>query len=756
MFLILFLAATLMSIGALTLFDYGKSFDKRAQELNAPHLIGIIDKTYYGPAHLDYLRSDPAVKQTAAEDILFMANCSFWYGDGKNTQYIVIQNAAINRDMSPLTFIGETDCSEYYTIFAPYMLHVGGGYEVGDNFILEYGNREYSFRIGGFVEDIMLGASNMGIFGFYMPEALFKKFSAEGYALPAVLISAQLTDVALGEEVCNGFMAYCGEGKGAIWGFSLTLLKMARTMMSDLVSVLMVAFALIITVTALIVIHFRISDSIQDDIKDIGILKAMGYTNRQIKVSVLLQFLSVAVLASVAGIIASYLLISLVSLMFSIQTGLIWRQGFAPATSALCLFMVVFAVAANVFFSLRKVKSLHPIMAIRVESPKGGLKRNHFTLDRAKGGLQYLLAGKLFMENLRQNIVIALIIATVTFASAFGIVIYYNMAVNTKSFIDTIGGEICSVIVSPAANISAAKLREEIGKMKEVNQAIFFDQDITTISEEDYFVMISQDFDELCGQMLYKGNYPKSAGEVAIGGFGAAKLGKNIGDTVRISFENEEAEYVISGFIQSGNNIGRQLTLTEEGFIKLKPDYMPTEIYVYLKEGERADAFVETLVSRYGSAINKPVNMDEIIEGQSRSYVIIIELMSLVVLLITGVVVFLILYFVIKTMIVRKKRRFGIQKALGYTTFQIMQQIALGFLPVALGGALLGSVIGCFGINPLMTALFKTVGIMRFDMIISYIWLIALCIGLTILSYIIAMVITYRIRRISAYILVTE
>jgi putative ABC transport system permease protein len=131
-------------------------------------------------------------------------------------------------------------------------------------------------------------------------------------------------------------------------------------------------------------------------------------------------------------------------------------------------------------------------------------------------------------------------------------------------------------------------------------------------------------------------------------------------------------------------------------------------------------------------------------------------LLSVIVLLITAVIVFLILYFVIKTMVSRRRRRFGAQKALGYTTYQIMQQISLSFLPVAVSGALLGAVASFLWINPLLTLLFRSIGIMRFDLIISFTWLGALCIGVVVLSYAMAMMISSRIRRISAYVLVTE
>jgi len=41
-------------------------------------------------------------------------------------------------------------------------------------------------------------------------------------------------------------------------------------------------------------------------------------------------------------------------------------------------------------------------------------------------------------------------------------------------------------------------------------------------------------------------------------------------------------------------------------------------------------------------------------------------------------VVMLMLYLIVKTMIIRRRRELGIQKALGFTTLQLMNQIVWG------------------------------------------------------------------------------
>ena len=756
MLLIIIVAAALLNIGALALYDFGLFLDKKIAELNAPHISIIIEKSAYRPAHRDFLASDSLVSEISTEDILFLPICSFLFGNGKMTQNVAIQNAGIERQMSPLSIVGESLMPGKNSIYAPHILSLGGGYALGDEITLEFDNNEYTFIIAGFVEDIMLGSMNMGVVGFYMPEPVYKRFMSSGSALSAVMLSAHLSDWRYSEDVYHGSSLYYTNSGGLLYGMPITLVKMARSLTANLTSLLIVAFAAIVTIIALIVIRFRINDSILDDIKDIGVLKAMGYTSRQAKASMMWQFLSITFLGAVLGIAVSYMLLPIVSALFSAQAGLIWHQGLAPATSMVCLVILLAAVVLNVLYCSRRVKNLNPIDAIRGDIKVSGAKKNYFRLDKAKGGLQFPLACKLIMQNPGQNIMIAMIIAAVTFASAFGLVFFYNMAVDSESFIKTIAGEICSVAVIPVSNTQTARLREEITSLPGVRKAIYFDDIMALINEEFFVVNVTEDFNEVEGQMLYEGSYPQAADEVVIGGSMAKQLGKEIGDTLKISSGTKDAQYIISGFIQSGNNVGRTLALTVEGIKRIVPDYLPAIIYVHLQAGEEADVFIELLEKRFGSIITTPVNMDEMIAAQTSSYITILTLATIVILIITALIVTLILYFIIKTMVIRKRRYFGVQKALGYVTSQLVQQISLSFIPVALAGSLLGIILIYLGVNPLISALFRATGLMRIDLVIAHSWLIILCVCIAVLSYIVAVLISVRVRKISAYTLVTR
>ncbi|HKL99170.1 MAG TPA: ABC transporter permease, partial [Mobilitalea sp.] len=114
------------------------------------------------------------------------------------------------------------------------------------------------------------------------------------------------------------------------------------------------------------------------------------------------------------------------------------------------------------------------------------------------------------------------------------------------------------------------------------------------------------------------------------------------------------------------------------------------------------------------------------------------------------------LYFVINSSVTRKKRDLGIQKAIGFTTFQLMNQLSLGLLPPVIAGVCAGSILGATLSNPIMSLAQKGMGVMKADYIITPVWFAIFAAAIVMISYLTSMLITYRIRKISAYALVTE
>jgi putative ABC transport system permease protein len=107
-------------------------------------------------------------------------------------------------------------------------------------------------------------------------------------------------------------------------------------------------------------------------------------------------------------------------------------------------------------------------------------------------------------------------------------------------------------------------------------------------------------------------------------------------------------------------------------------------------------------------------------------------------------------------MILNRSRDFGIQKALGFTTGQLMVQVALNYTPIVLVVVTVGCLAGFYGFNPLFTMLVHSAGIMSANMPPALLHTICTSLGLTVFAFAMSMLMSWRIRTISPYEMVTN
>ena len=71
-------------------------------------------------------------------------------------------------------------------------------------------------------------------------------------------------------------------------------------------------------------------------------------------------------------------------------------------------------------------------------------------------------------------------------------------------------------------------------------------------------------------------------------------------------------------------------------------------------------------------------------------------------------------------------------------------------------GLLGGSLLGAFFTNPLMTMVMSGAGMMKATFIVDPLWVTTFSAGIMAFSYALSLFVTWRIRKITAYALVTE
>lgn len=760
LFILIFIAGLLLNIGMTVIFKINTFYDDKVKELHDSHLSMIMSSSDYEPSKGDFLKSYSGVSESEMESILLMSTAKFRYGNSEMNQSAALLNADANRTIAPLKLMEKIDLSNEPDIYLPYSFKVSGGYKLADTFTITYQEKEYRYRVAGFFEATMLGTTNTTLMKYFLPDPEYRQLTDQLGGAKGTFISAILKDSTQSARLLQDYNKLYPrlneEWKSSFfWSMDIEMMKSVSTLTIHIVAMILVAFAAIIVLVALIVIKFRVTNSIEDGIVNIGVLKAVGYTSRQIMYSIILQFMLITFIAGIVGVAASYMVMPVFGGVISSLSGLLWIQSFNIGINLTSILIVAVLVLTVTLFSSMRIRKLHPIAALRGGIITHSFKKNLFPLDKAMGGLNFMLACKTMMANSRQNIMIAMIMAAVTYASVFSIVLYYNVVTDKTAFVHLVGAETSNVIVQSKSGMDSEKLITAIEQMDGVEKTAILDFISMQIDGQPFYMNISDDYSKLENQAVYEGRYPQYDNEIAISWAVSQLLHKKIGDTVMVEEGDAGYPFLITGLSQSISNMGQLTSVTLAGIRQLIPDYTGTMINVYLKGTDNA-SFIENIKTQYGDLAIEYTDVDETITSQSSVYISAVFAVMVLVLTVTVLVVVLILYLVIKTMILKRKREFGIFKATGYTTLQLMTQIMLSFVPIVITGVTIGGVLGIQYTNSMLTLLLSGAGIHNAQFMIEVPLIIGLCIGLVLLSYLVSMIVSRRIKGISAYELITE
>lgn len=757
-------AALLLNVGLTIIAAMGSFYDHKVEELNDPHVIMVMKREDYKPENGDFFKSYSGVKTAETEPVVVMSSVSFRYGGSDMNSALAVLNADASRQLAPLKLVNKLDTvPDGEAAYLPYSFSKSGDYSLGDTVTITYQDASYSYRIAGFFETTMLGTNNMGVMKLFLADAAYQELSGKtGESASGILMSAALEDMkhsgAILEDYHQAF-PLSSDGVNAPFHYmaDIEVMKQVSGLPTNMVAMILVAFAAVIVLVSLIVIRFRVTSMIEDGIANIGVLKALGYTSRQIAAAYIWQFALVSLLAGIAGVALSYAFFPMFGGIIASLTGLLWVQGFDVVLNLASILFVLVSVAAVALLSSRRIRKLHPVAALRGGLTTHSFKKNYFPFDKARGGLQLLHACKSMMMNNRQNAMITVIMICVTFASIFSIVLYDNIAREKTAFIHLVGAETSNVAVQANAEANSGKLRASIEQMEGVRKTVILDPVWmkVDVDGQSIYTSISDDFSKLNNQTVYEGRFPKHDNEIAISWAVAKLLGKGIGDTVSVEAGGASNSYLVTGLSQSISNMGQAVYLTLPGIQHLIPDYEGVFIQVYL-DGVTNEAFINDVKVQYGHMTDDIVDIDSTVESQSSIYSSAVFAVMAIVLIITIMVVVLILYMVIKSTLLKRKRDFGILKATGYTTLQLMNQLALGYIPIMLAGVTIGGVLGSLYTNSVLTLLLSGAGIHNVQFTIKLPYIAALCIGLVTLAYAVSMTAAYRMRKITAHGLITE
>jgi ABC-type antimicrobial peptide transport system permease subunit len=575
----------------------------------------------------------------------------------------------------------------------------------------------------------------------------------------------------------------------------------------ELLSIIIAILSGVIVIAVMIMIRFRIVSDLKEQILSIGVLEALGYTSGEIAASYVAEYMLLALAGAVIGIVPSYFFakVQLHSAASSVNYGGAVAVPVIPILC--CVIIILLFVGLTAMSRALAVRKYPPVLAFRKGIETHSFKKNLVPLEKTRGSVHVRLAMKEFLQGARNQIGLTVCIAACTVMVLLSFMIGSFFSSADRILGSVCGHEMCDMRIEGTVDIDPEAFVAELESMPEVKKVLTPAVGIgVKINGNDNSVGLEvyEDYAKTSTILLTEGRLPEHDNEVALAVQEKKGIGVEVGDTVTIEYGKVKRDYLVTGCVNSAVD-PMTAYLTTEGFKRMNPAYVPHTFDMYLNEGVDKNAFADFLKGRYGKEIaqykdgevtgdtleerirsaanakmakamtEKGVSYmeysiqvgDQVITGSTSAMKIrkltfvkeenqeIASMLcisfagiSIGMMIASGVIVILMLAILMASTIRKQYRELGILKSLGYTSRELMFQMAFRIIPVAL----IAVVIGTFLSIPLMGIVgafvckieVSVMGILFMDLAI-----LAFCFGC-------AYTCARRIKKISAYELITE
>lgn len=749
---LILLASCMLNLWLMLATDYKQNFDRYHEKLHAEHVTLVLtgEDEEMRAFVAAILEADERTAEYSIEDALAMVGSFAYNGGEMNTEFVVLERqAALERPLGRPEIVEEGEAAS--GVYIPMLYGAGGGHKTGETLELTIGSQTREYPICGYLNSVMAGSHNCSMALLLLTKDRYGELKESGAAPVSTLVSVRLWD----KMESEAFEAMLKNAVSAKYPQVRTLsncyqlVSKSRYISQMICSGVVSAMAFFVLVIALVVIVSNVADYIQENMKKLGALKAVGYTSGQLLAALQLQFVGIAALTSAAGAGLSYALFPVVNEIMISQTGIPYPLRFLPLPFAAAVCLVSAAAALAVWVSSRRIGRIEPIAALRQGMKTHSFRRNHVPLAQTRMPLHAALALKTTLGSVKRNVTICITMLVLSLVVVFSGVMVENMMKDITPFIELIVGETADACI----NVEAERERDFLQIMQtdgRVEKAyLYTSAEVRHAGGVALLATISDDFARVNNQnVCFEGRFPRYDNEVAVAAKYAREQGLRMGDEITLTAGGEEAVFLISGFTQISNNLGKDCLLTRGGYERMNR-LTNESYYINLKDGTDIDAFNEEINGRLGNGVNIVINIQAVINGTSGVYVDMMTYIVAAILVLSVLIVSFVLFLLVRTMLGNKKLDYGILKALGFTTGQLIVQTALSFMPAVALSTAAGLLISALVINPLLSVFLSGIGIVECTFAVPAGWTAAAGCGLLLLVFGITCLLSLKIGKIA-------
>ena len=746
----------LMATFAVSITQIGSAFDRAFEETGCADFVLLFQADKYRDIYRDILEEEYHVTDVRESSVLYGAGASVLSKQGESIAYnMIFADENTERKMENFQKLNALPDDEIeklsHPVWLPQYFEITVGYAPGETFTFVSGGRDYPFTIAGFYNTGLYNSSSMLKCIISEDDRVLLSAVYEEYRMIAFDTEREFSY----EEYYEKCAAKSNENVlSAVMPLDKDMEKMVETAYLAVFLYMSVFLSIVTMISALFLILHKISKDMEEQMVQIGVLEALGYTSRALSLSYICEYiLTGGVGAVIGGITAA----AFSPVMDTLTRGMMNRDVHTDVNILRILIVVIATIALVTFFALSKaarVKKLPPVVAFRK-----GIKTHHFgknilPLEKMRHSINIRLAFKGIFNDLHSNIGTGICMIAAGVAIMFSLYLFDFFKSGYNGLIGVLGMETPDINIIMMNGVNGEKFCDEIRKFPEVEKVLL------TRAMGDYVeikgcnqsaaVFSYADFSLTDNIRLKAGRFPEYDNEIMISARREKTENRHVGDSIIIKGDVCEKSYIITGIVTAMNNNGISVYMTEDGFRRIRPNDRPNAVEITLKNEDERPAFTDKLTALYGASakdtayeqtvqgsleerirakadekmavlisqygvtdvdyairigdtvisgnssrfvIKEISSMKDFLKSQMESIAAVTKTFSFCAVIFIAVVVAVILGIIAVSAVKRQRREFGIMKSMGYTSRELMLQLTLRILPVTIISSCIAAVL---------------------------------------------------------------
>lgn len=678
-------ASMLVSLAAILVVNLSDALDTLMTQAKTPHFMQMHSGDIDTARLITFAEQNKNVDEYQVVEFLGMDGSQIFLGENSLANSVQDNGLSIQNEKFDflLDMNGNIINVSDGEIYVPVAYMKDNTTKVGDKAVIS--GKE--FTVAGFLRDSTMNSSLSASKRFLVSKNDFTEIKDLGSM--EYLIEFRLKDFTKIGEFETAYASAGLEANGPT--VTYTLFKTMNAISDGMMIAVILLVSSLVVAIAFMSIRFTLLAKIEDDYREIGVMKAIGLRLSDIKKIYLVKYASLAGAGSILGFFLSLMFQGMLLENIRLYMGESENSSFALFLGIIGILFVFLAIVAYVNLVLKYFSKISAAEAIRFgtsQVKKVGGKRLSLMKNRLISTNIFLgIKDVLVRKRLYATMLVVLVIST------FIIIVPQNLynTISSKSFIQYMGIGDYDLRIQT----SISDKTNEIVKMIERDSAVSKYAVLTTKtfkikksdgSEENIKVELG---DHSAFPIEYSvGRAPVRDDEIALSAINADEMSKKVGDVISLLIEGKEKELEVTGVYSDVTNGGK----TAKGvFTDNSAIVMWTIVCVGLSDKSLVDSMVSTYSDKFNDA--KISDIDEFVTQTLGSTISSVEMASFTSVAVALVITVLVTLLFMKMLVAKDRYSIALIKALGFTNSDIKSQYVSRSVFVLIVGIIVGTLL---------------------------------------------------------------